>query len=82
MKITYSASCFTILLMNSMIVSFGLPKFALIPTVGAIYDLPPKFSTILASSDAIRLPVIAIVNPLSDIDVIHTCSKICSDYSK
>ncbi|MGN6560689.1 MAG: hypothetical protein ACTHJ2_09215 [Candidatus Nitrosocosmicus sp.] len=65
-----------------MTASFGFPKFASIPTVGAIYGLPPKFSTILASSDALRLPVIAIVNPLSDIEVFYTFSKICLFHSK
>jgi hypothetical protein len=33
--------------------------------VGAMYGLPPKLSTIWASSDALRLAVIATVKPLS-----------------
>jgi hypothetical protein len=52
--------------MNSTMASSGVSKLASIPIVGATYGLPPKFSTSRASSDPLRLPVIAIVNPVSD----------------
>jgi hypothetical protein len=44
----------------------GFFRSASIPIVGAMYGLPPKLSTIWASSDALRLAVIATVKPLSD----------------
>jgi hypothetical protein len=63
-------------LMNSVMALFGSLKFASIPTVGAMYGLPPKFSTIRASSDALRLPVIATVNPLSDMGLFMSFQKL------
>ena len=38
----------------------------LIPIVGAIYGIPPNFRTKLASSEALRLDVMATVTPHND----------------
>jgi len=47
----------------------------LIPIVGAIYGTPPNFRTRLASSEALRLDVMATVIPLSDMQD-SWCSRI------